>query len=77
MEEALCLSQAPSADSFISSSTEETLAVGVVAELVRRDVFYWGSLMAGALLASLPVVVVYSLFMDQFVGGLTAGATKY
>lgn len=62
---------------FISSSTQKPLAVGVVAELVRGDVFYWGSLMAGALLASLPVVIIYSLFTDQFVGGLTAGATKY
>ncbi len=62
---------------FISSSTKKPLAVGVVAELVRGDVFYWGSLMAGALLASLPVVAVYALFTDQFVGGLTAGATKY
>jgi multiple sugar transport system permease protein len=61
---------------FISSSTEKPLAVGVVAELVRGDVFYWGSLMAGALLASVPVVVVYALFTDQFVGGLTAGAMK-
>ena len=63
--------------SFISSSTKKTLAVGVVSELVRGDVFFWGSLMAGALLASFPIILIYSLFTDYFVAGLTAGATKY
>lgn len=62
---------------FISSSVKKPLAVGVVAELVRGDVFFWGSLMAGALLASIPVVAVYAFFTEHFVGGLTAGATKY
>ena len=62
---------------FISSSVKKPLAVGVVAELVRGDVFFWGSLMAGARLASLPVVAIYALFTEHFVGGLTTGATKY
>lgn len=62
---------------FISSSVKKPLAVGVVAELVRGDVFFWGSLMAGALLASLPVVVIYAFLTEHFVSGLTAGATKY
>ena len=62
---------------FLSSSVTRPLAVGVVAELVRGDVFFWGSLMAGARLASLPVVAIYALFTEHFVGGLTTGATKY
>jgi multiple sugar transport system permease protein len=61
---------------FISSAERRTLAVGVVSDLIRGDVFYWGSLMAGAVLASLPVVVVYVLLMDYYVSGLTAGAVK-
>jgi multiple sugar transport system permease protein len=60
---------------FISSSVKKPLAVGAVAELVRGVVFSWASLMAGALLASIPVVAVYALLTDQFVGGRTAGAT--
>ena len=62
---------------FVNSSSQKVLSAGVVSELVRGDVFYWGSLMAGALLTSLPVVVVYAFFTRYFVSGLTAGATKY
>jgi multiple sugar transport system permease protein len=61
---------------FVSSSPEKPLAVGVVSELVRGDVFYWGSLMGGALLASVPVVVLYAFFARYFISGLTAGAVK-
>jgi multiple sugar transport system permease protein len=60
---------------FISSSEQKTVAVGVVSELVRGDVFYWGSLMAGALLGSVPVAVIYSFFVEHYVAGLT-GSVK-
>ena len=61
---------------FISSSAHKTLTVGVVAELVRGDVFFWGSLMGGALLASAPVVLVFVFLLDYYISGLTAGAVK-
>jgi multiple sugar transport system permease protein len=60
---------------FISSSEQKTVPVGVVSELVRGDVFYWGPLMAGALLGSIPVAVVYSFFVEHYVAGLT-GSVK-
>lgn len=41
-------------------------------ELIRGDVFRWGALLAGALVASIPVSILYPLFIDQFVAGLTA-----
>jgi multiple sugar transport system permease protein len=47
-----------------------------VVELIRGDVFYWGSLMAGALLGSVPIAMIYSFFLDYYVSGLTAGAIK-
>lgn len=50
--------------------------VGVTADLIRGDIYYWGSLMAGAVLASLPIVIVYVWFLDYYVSGLTAGAVK-
>jgi len=50
--------------------------VGVVNELIRGDVYFWGTLMAGALLGSVPVAIVYSFFVDNYVSGLTAGAVK-
>jgi len=62
---------------FISSGTHKTLTAGTVAELIRGDVFFWGPLMAGALLASVPVVVAYGFLMDYYVSGLVTGATKY
>jgi multiple sugar transport system permease protein len=60
---------------FISSSEQKTIPVGVVSELIRGDVFYWGSLMAGALLGSIPVAMVYSFFVEHYVAGLT-GSVK-
>jgi multiple sugar transport system permease protein len=62
---------------FIASGTHKTLTAGAVAELIRGDVFYWGPLMAGALLASVPVVIAYGFLMDYYVSGLVTGATKY
>jgi multiple sugar transport system permease protein len=44
--------------------------------LIRGDIYYWGSLMAGAVLASVPVVACYVFFLDYYVSGLTAGAVK-
>ena len=60
---------------FVSSSEIKTIPVGVVTELVEGDVYHWGSLMAGALLGSLPVAVLYSFFVEYYVSGLT-GAVK-
>jgi multiple sugar transport system permease protein len=61
---------------FVSQTTSKTAVVGVTADLIRGDIFYWGSLMAGAVLASLPIVVIYVWFLDYYVSGLTAGAVK-
>ncbi len=61
---------------FISPSAQKTVSVGVPTDLIRGDVYYWGALMGGALVASLPVAALYSLFLDRFIGGLTAGAFK-
>jgi multiple sugar transport system permease protein len=61
---------------FLSSSDIKTIPVGVVSELIRGDVFFWGPLMAGALLGSVPVAIIYSFFVEYYVAGLTAGAVK-
>ena len=61
---------------FISVSVKKTVSIGVPTELVRGDVFQWGPLMAGALLASIPVAVVYTFFLDRFIAGFTMGAVK-
>jgi multiple sugar transport system permease protein len=60
---------------FISSSEVKTVPVGVITELVEGDVYHWGALMAGALLGSLPVAILYSFFVEYYVSGMT-GAVK-
>ncbi len=60
---------------FVSSSETKTVPVGVVTELVEGDVYHWGALMAGALLGSMPVAVLYSFFVEYYVSGMT-GAVK-
>ncbi len=60
---------------FISSSENKTLPVGVITELVEGDVYHWGSLMAGALLGSVPVALLYSFFVEHYVSSMT-GAVK-
>lgn len=60
---------------FIQSSENKTVPVGVLTELVRGDIFEWGALMAGALFGSLPVVILYSFFVDYYVSSMT-GAVK-
>src|SRR5919199_6153119 len=61
---------------FVSSSDQKVVNIGVVTELIRGDVFFWGSLMAGALIAGAPVAILYSFFLDYFVKGITGGALK-
>ena len=60
---------------FLSSAEEKTVSVGVASDLVRGDVFYWGQLMAGALLGSIPIAFIYSFFVEYYVAGLT-GSVK-
>ena len=61
---------------FVSQTAHKTAVVGVTADLIRGDIYYWGSLMAGAVLASVPIVICYVFFLDYYVSGLTAGAVK-
>ena len=61
---------------FISSSAQKTITLGVTTDLIRGDVYYWGELMAGALIAAIPVAIAYNLFLDRFIAGITGGAVK-
>ncbi|MGC8468661.1 MAG: carbohydrate ABC transporter permease [Acetobacteraceae bacterium] len=60
---------------YMFSSQNKTVSVGLITELVRGDVFQWGQLMAGALLGTLPVVLVYFFFVEYYVAGMS-GALK-
>jgi multiple sugar transport system permease protein len=61
---------------FISSASNQTVSVGIPIYLVRGDVYYWGSLMAACLIASLPTAALYNIFLDRFISGFTVGAVK-
>jgi multiple sugar transport system permease protein len=61
---------------FISASAQKPITLGVATDLVRGDIFFWGEIMAGALIASVPVAIAYNLFLDRFISGITGGAVK-
>ncbi|NOJ43615.1 carbohydrate ABC transporter permease [Bradyrhizobium australiense] len=61
---------------FVSSSSQKPVTLGVSTDLIRGDVFFWGEIMAGALIAAVPVAVAYNLFLDRFISGITGGAIK-
>lgn len=61
---------------FISASDQKPVTLGVATDLVRGDIFFWGEIMAGALIASVPVAIAYNLFLDRFISGITGGAVK-
>jgi multiple sugar transport system permease protein len=61
---------------FLTKTSVRTVPVGVISELIKGDVFYWGQLMAAALLGSIPVAIIYSFFVEHYVAGLTSGAVK-
>jgi multiple sugar transport system permease protein len=61
---------------FISPESNQMVGVGVPIFLVRGDVYYWGSLMAACLIASLPIGFIYNLFLDRFIAGFTFGGVK-
>ncbi|WP_282605759.1 carbohydrate ABC transporter permease [Pelagibius sp. Alg239-R121] len=71
----LCWNEFIYALTFISTSANKTVPVAVLSELVDGDVYHWGSLMAGALLGSLPVAIIYSFFVEHYVSSMT-GAVK-
>jgi multiple sugar transport system permease protein len=61
---------------FISSSETKTVAIGVPTELIRGDVFFWQGLLAAALIPSIPIALLYNMFLDRFIQGFTGGAFR-
>ncbi len=61
---------------FVSPGDQKPVPVGVPTELIRGDIYYWGSIMAAALLVGLPVAILYNFFLDRFIQGITGGIGK-
>jgi multiple sugar transport system permease protein len=62
--------------SFISSSSNKTISIGVPTELIRGDVFFWQGLLAAALIPAIPIALLYNVFLDRFIAGFTGGAFR-
>jgi len=60
----------------VAPRTEKVVTVGLATALIRGDIFYWGSLMAGALVVGLPIALLYSVVLDRFIEGLTGVGTS-
>jgi ABC-type glycerol-3-phosphate transport system permease component len=71
----LCWNEFIYALTFLSSTQNKTVPVAIVNEFVDGDIYRWGSLMAGALVGSLPLVVLYAFFVEHYVSAMT-GAVK-
>jgi multiple sugar transport system permease protein len=72
----LVLNEFVYAITFISSSTNRTLTVGVPTDLIRGDLFNWPGIMAAILIPSIPLALVYNAFLNRFIAGFTGGAFR-
>jgi multiple sugar transport system permease protein len=71
----LCWNEFIYALTFLQSTQNKTVPVAIVNEFVDGDIYRWGSLMAGALAGSLPLVILYAFFVEHYVSAMT-GAVK-
>jgi len=60
---------------YVAPRSEKVVTVGLVTNLIRGDIFYWGSLMAGGLIIGLPIAILYSLVLEDLVQGLSGGSS--
>jgi multiple sugar transport system permease protein len=61
---------------FITTSSAKTISTGVFTELIRGDIFFWQGLMAATLLPSIPLALLYNIFLNRFIAGFTGGAFR-
>lgn len=71
----LCWSEYLYALVIINKAEFKTIPLAL-ADMVVGDVYAWGPLMGGSLIASIPVIILYLAFNRNMVGGMTAGGVK-
>jgi len=60
---------------FTNSISTRTVTVGLT-QMLGEDVFYWGQMMAGALITAVPPVIMYILAQRLVIKGLVVGGVK-
>jgi multiple sugar transport system permease protein len=61
---------------FISTSSHRTISAGVPSDLVRGDLVNWGGIAAAVLIPSIPLALLYNVFLNRFIAGFTGGAFR-
>ena len=72
----LCVNEFIYAVTFITSSDQRTISAGVPSDLIRGDLVQWGAIAGAVLIASVPLALLYNLFLDRFIAGFTGGAFR-
>ena len=60
---------------FVTNPPDQTVTAGITS-MMGEDVYFWGKMFSGAILMSLPPVILYLLAQRFVVGGLTMGGLK-
>jgi multiple sugar transport system permease protein len=61
---------------FISSSSHRTISAGVPTDLIRGDLVDWGGIGAAVLIPTIPLALLYNVFLNRFIAGFTGGAFR-
>ncbi len=72
----LVLNEFVYAITFITTSTNRTLTVGVPTDLIRGDLYNWSGIMAAILIPAIPLALIYNAFLNRFITGFTGGAFR-
>jgi multiple sugar transport system permease protein len=72
----LCFNEFIYSVTFISSSEHRTISAGVPTDLIRGDLVQWGAIAASVLIPSIPLALLYNVFLNRFIAGFTGGAFR-
>ena len=62
---------------YVAPRDQQVVTVGLATNLIRGDIFFWGSLMAGGLIIAIPIAILYNFVLDHFIQGLTGAGTGF
>ncbi|MED4603141.1 carbohydrate ABC transporter permease [Paenibacillus validus] len=71
----LCWSEYLYALVVVTKSVDKTITLGL-SDMIVGDVFAWGPLMGGSIIASIPVIIMYLFTSKYMVSGMTVGGVK-